>query len=130
MQYMSNENIIDGLHFIVEQIEFVQSSMDGICCANDFLLSPHGMLVFNSTCMCLQTIGETIRSIDQKTDGNLFERYPNTPWRQIKGLRNIISHEYLSIDENLIYDVAVNELQGLKEEVTQIIKDLSASNIL
>lgn len=119
MQYTSNEDIIDALQFIVEQIEFIQSTMPSINSANDFLLSPHGMLVFNSTCMCLQTIGETIRTIDQKTDGKLFEQYPNTPWRQIKGLRNIISHEYLSIDENLIYDVAVNELQGLKEEVAQ-----------
>lgn len=72
MQYMSNENITDALRFIVEQIEFVQLTMNGINCANDFLLTPHGMLVFNSTCMCLQTIGETIRMIDQKTNGALF----------------------------------------------------------
>lgn len=126
MRYMSNEQIADALHFIVEQIDFVQSTMKSIGCANDFLLSPHGMLVFNSTCMCLQTIGETIKTIDNKTEGNLFAKYPNIPWKQIKGLRNIISHEYLSIDENLIYDVATNELQQLKEEIERIIKNLSA----
>lgn len=124
MQYMSNENIADALRFIIEQIDFVQSTMPGINCGNDFLLSPHGMLVFNSTCMCLQTIGETIRTIDQKTNGEILANYPSIPWKQIKGLRNIISHEYLSIDENLIYDVATNELEDLKQTIFQIIEDL------
>lgn len=73
--------------------------------------------------MCLQTIGEAIRQVDDQTQGSLFSHYPSTPWKRIIGLRNIISHEYLSIDPSLILDIVQNELIPLQASLKQVIQD-------
>ena len=76
--------------------------------------------------MCLLTIGETIRQVDDRTHGCLFSHYSEIPWRQIIGMRNIISHEYLSIDPELIYDITSKELPPLLASLHQILIDIDA----
>ncbi len=56
---MSKEILADQLAFIKEQAEFIQDTTSEITGVNDFLSSQSGMVLYNSTCMCLQTIGET-----------------------------------------------------------------------
>lgn len=36
--------------------------------ANDLLVTMTGMVLYNSTLMCLQTIGETLKNVDNLTD--------------------------------------------------------------
>lgn len=74
------------LRFIERQAVFVLETTVGMKTYHDFLASQGGMVLFNSTCMCLQTIGETIRKIDDCTHGRLFALYPTTPWKQIIGI--------------------------------------------
>ena len=57
---------------------------------------------------------------------SLFSHYPEIPWRQIIGMRNIISHEYLSIDPELIYDITSKELPPLLASLHQILIDIDA----
>ena len=73
-----------------------------------------------------QTIGETIRQVDDRTHGCLFSHYPEIPWKQIIGMRNIILHEYLSIDPELIYDITSKELPPLLASLHQILIDIDA----
>lgn len=98
------------LRFVERQTVFVLETTADVKTYHDFLTNMSGMVLFNSTCMCLQTIGETIRQVDELTAGNLFARYPSTPWKQIIGMRNIISHEYLSVDTELVFDITREEL--------------------
>ncbi|MDY6004824.1 MAG: HepT-like ribonuclease domain-containing protein, partial [Parabacteroides sp.] len=51
---------------------------------------------------------------------------PSTPWKRIIGLRNIISHEYLSIDPLLILDIVQNELIPLQTSLKQVIRDFQS----
>lgn len=84
------------------------------------------MVLFNSTCMCLQTIGETIRQVDDRTQGRLFILYPETPWKQIIGMRNIISHEYLAIDPELVFNITREELCPLLISIRRVLADIDA----
>ncbi len=79
------------LCFVEHQTTFIIDSTTEVKSSNDFLVSMNGMVLFNSTCMCLQSIGEVIRKIDDKTNGQLFKLYPEIPWKQIISMRNIIS---------------------------------------
>ena len=94
--------MLDLLNFVERQTAFIIRTTKSVKTYHDFLLSDTAMVLFNSTCMCLQTIGETIRQIDNRTRGQLFAHYEEIPWRQIIGMRNIISHEYLSVDPELV----------------------------
>ena len=119
MQSMSKQALIDMLRFVESQTAFIIKTTVRISNYQDFLNSDDGMV-------CLQTIGETIRQVDDRTHGCLFSHYPEIPWRQIIGMRNIISHEYLSIDPELIYDITSKELPPLLASLHQILIDIDA----
>lgn len=95
MQSISNADILDMLFFVEERINTTIERCGSVISVNDFLASPDKMDIFDATCMRLQTIGETVKNIDNLTNHELLINYAGTPWRSIIGLRNIISHEYL-----------------------------------
>lgn len=116
--------MLDLLNFVERQTAFIIRTTESVKTYHDFLLSDTAMVLFNSTCMCLQTIGETIRQIDNRTRGQLFAYYEEIPWRQIIGMRNIISHEYLSVDPELVLSIVREELPPLLQTLHQVIFDL------
>lgn len=125
MRSISEEEIKDLLHFAQQQADFILKSTADVRSKQDFLLSMSGMVLFNSTCMCLQSIGEAIRQVDNKTEGKLFSKYPEIPWKQIIGMRNILSHEYLSIDPDLIFDIISQEIEPLRETLGRVLAEIA-----
>lgn len=43
--------------------------------------------------------------------------HPETLWKMVKGMRNYIVHEYFQIDDVVVWDVVVNNLQPLKQQL-------------
>ena len=121
MQYFSKHDILDLLMFM--------ETTASVMCYDDFMMTMQGKVLFNSTCMCLQSIGEAIKQIDDRTEKQLFAMYPDIQWRQIIGMRNILSHEYLSIDPELIFDIVKTELPPLSDEIKRIITDIESGRM-
>ena len=48
--------------------------------------------------MLLIAIGESLKNLDKTTDGLLLPTYPSIPWKNVKGLRDIIAHHYFPMD--------------------------------
>lgn len=124
MQSLSKNDLTDLLRFVEQQIVFTIESTRNVSHYNNFLTSMEATILFNSTCMCLQTIGETIRQIDNRTSGKLLPLYPDTPWKRVIGMRNIISHEYLSIDPEVIFATVKKRLPPLLADIRQILQDI------
>lgn len=124
MQSISNDDIADMLLFVEERINLTIDRCRSILSANDFLASPEKMDIFDATCMRLQTIGETIKNIDNLTKHELLVNYAGTPWRSVIGLRNIISHEYLSIDPEEIFKIVKVHLPDLLPVILRIKSEL------
>lgn len=59
----------------------------------------------------LQIIGEAAKHIPESDR----EIYTQINWREVVGLRNVISHAYFSLDENIIWDIIQSELGGLAD---------------
>jgi uncharacterized protein with HEPN domain len=51
-----------------------------------------------------------------------LEAYPSIPWNAIYGLRNIISHEYANIDEEIIVSVINDDLPPLKDVIEKLLE--------
>jgi uncharacterized protein with HEPN domain len=51
----------------------------------------------------------------------LRKQYPNIPWRQIVGLRNMLVHEYFGVDINIVWDVIRNELPPFLITINEMI---------
>ncbi|MEQ2517611.1 MULTISPECIES: HepT-like ribonuclease domain-containing protein [Bacteroides] len=127
MQFISNADILDMLLFVEERINTTIERCSSVISVNDFLASPDKMDIFDATCMRLQTIGETIKNIDNLTNHKLLINYAGTPWRSIIGLRNIISHEYLSIDPEEIFKIVKVHLPKLLLAIQLIRNDIAAN---
>ena len=109
---------------IEDSILLIQGQTPHISKADDFMLSPEGMFTLSGVCMQLIFIGESVKSIDSKTDSQYLAKYPSIPWSDIMGLRNIIAHEYHRIDEDEIFHVIISDLQPLLEEVRKMKSEL------
>ena len=119
-----NRTIFSLLTRIEESIVLIQSQTKHIKKADDFMLSSEGTFTLSGVCMLLIYIGESIKSIDAKTDSQYLIKYPEIPWTDIMGLRNIIAHEYHRIDEEEIYRVITCDLQPLLEMVCRMKTEL------
>lgn len=124
MQYISKDIVRDLLVFIESQVCFILETTSSVHSSVDFENSMEGTVLFNSSCMCLQTIGETVKQIDSKTSGKLLSRYKEIPWRNLKDIRNFISHEYVSVDPQVIYATIKTSLKPLLKTIRKIIADV------
>ncbi len=57
----------------------------------------------------VQTIGEAAHHVSPETQS----AHPEIPWRRISGMRNRIIHDYLNIDEYILYQVVTDNLPEL-----------------
>ena len=116
--------IQERLEEIIESIDLIQLWSKDIPTAQDFLLSYSKVMAFNACVMRLQVIGEHVGKILKETPA-VLEVHPEIPWLAIYDLRNIISHEYANIDEDIIFSIIRKDLEPLREAVTSIIQSVS-----
>lgn len=51
-------------------------------------------------------------------------KYPDIPWRKIKGLRNIVAHAYNKTDDEIIWITVTNDIEPLRQSLLQIKSEL------
>lgn len=83
-----------------------------------------GMVLLDATCMLLIAIGESLKNLDKTTKGLLLPTYPSIPWKNVKGLRDIIAHHYFDVDASQILWIIKNEIAPLKEAIQFFIDNL------
>jgi len=57
----------------------------------------------------IQTIGEAASHVSAAWR----DKHPEIPWRQIVGMRNRIVHDYMSIDADVVWEVATRNIPVL-----------------
>ena len=118
---------LDILEDILSAIERLEERTKDIHSVDDFLSSASGMVLLDATCMLLIAIGESLKNLDKVTNGELLPTYPSVPWKNVKGLRDIIAHHYFDVDAAQILWIIKNEISLLKEAIRFFINDLSKS---
>ncbi len=124
MESLSSENksiALDILFDIQSAIERLQERTEHIHDIDDFLCSSDGMILLDATCMLLIAIGESLKNLDKVTEGKLLPTYPSVPWKQVKGMRDIISHHYFDVDPAQIMWIVKNEMNPLKKAIDTFI---------
>ena len=105
-------------------IERVEERAKDIQTIDDFLCSSSGMVLLDATCMLLIAIGESLKNLDKTTDGKLLPSYPSIPWKNVKGMRDIIAHHYFDVDAAQILWIVNNEIGPLKTAIQFFIDEL------
>ena len=117
----NHTTIHDRLEDILESIDLIQEWSKGRTKVDDFVMSSMGVMAFNACVMRFQVIGEQVGKLLDNSEHPL-DGYEHIPWHAIYGLRNIISHEYANIDEEIIVSVINNDLSPLKSVVEELLK--------
>lgn len=82
-------------------------------------------LNFNASLNLLTNIGENIGKISEE----LKQLYINIEWKQIKGFRNRVVHDYVNIDTFMVFDIIKNNLAPLKSSLMDVVaKELEKGN--
>ena len=119
------ELALEILTQIYQVTQTILQRFEPIKSANDFTDSPAGMEKFDSICMLLIAIGESLKNLDKVTRKILLPKYPQIDWKRAKGIRDIISHHYFETDAEVIYEVCKNNIDELSQTIKMMIKDLS-----
>jgi uncharacterized protein with HEPN domain len=86
--------------------------------------STKGVEKLDLLCMPLIVIGELVKKIEKVTDQSLLKNYPTIPWAEIKGMRNIVVHDYFNIDAEEIFNTCKEDIPRLSKTVDIMISDL------
>lgn len=115
---------IDRLKDVLEALERIPRRSGSIHSPDDFLVDETGLEHLDSICMILVAVGEAFRQLDAKTKGDWLARYPQIPWRDVIGVRNVIAHGYFDIDAEQVFNICKKDIPELIRTVRVMIKDL------
>ena len=120
--------ILSTLEDVQYSLELIKARCQDINSSDDFLNDELGIERLDSISMRLIAVGEGFKNIDKLSDKKLLVNYPNIPWKQVKGIRDILSHHYFDLDAETIFDICENRLEELLDTTIQIVEDLEAKN--
>jgi uncharacterized protein with HEPN domain len=72
---------------------------------------------FDAVLRNLEVIGEAAKRLPE----DVRSKSPQTEWRKIAGLRDILVHQYSAVNVDIVWDVVQNKLPALRQQVRQIL---------
>lgn len=72
----------------------------------------------------LEIIGEAARHLPK----SVREKYTNIPWKQVTGMRDKMTHEYFSVDLEVVWRTVHDDLPPLRDTAKKILEDLAREN--
>ena len=67
---------------------------------------------------------EIIGEATKRLSPELRSKYSDVPWQQMAGLRDVLIHDYLKVNLNLVWQIIEQNLSDLKRQVKAIIENL------
>ncbi len=102
------------LNDILESIEKIENYLEGLR-VTDF---ENNSSIQDAVMRRLEIIGEAVKHLPEE----IKNKYPNIPWKDIAGMRDILIHEYAGVQVERVWRTAKDDLSTLK----QVILELSA----
>ena len=102
------------LHHILESITAIEKYTESFTKAQ-FLKTPQ---LQDAVTRRLEIMGEAVKNIP----ANLKNKHPETPWKKIAGIRDILIHEYFGTDLGLIWEVIKKDIPVLKDQIKKLLR--------
>jgi len=99
-----------------EAIGEIESYLNGI----DFESFENDSMMRFACIKQLEIIGEASNHVSENTK----LRFAFVEWNQLRGLRNVLIHEYFGVDLKVIWDILVGDLQPLKKKIERVLQEL------
>lgn len=59
----------------------------------------------------------------RRVSDDLKGRYPEVPWRDIAAFRNVVVHDYLSIELSLVWGIVTERVPELQKQIERIVDE-------
>ncbi len=66
----------------------------------------------------LEIIGEAARQLPN----DFRQKYHHFEWRAMAGMRDRLIHAYFGVDYEIVWDVVINKVPGLQQEIERLIQ--------
>ncbi len=71
-----------------------------------------------------ERVMELVGECAKRVPADLREKYPGVPWRQVTGMRDVISHAYEDLAYEILWSAVEKDFPQLKAEVQRMLGDL------
>jgi len=68
----------------------------------------------------LEIIGEAAKNVSN----DLKRKYPDIPWKDIVGFRDIATHAYFRLNLTMVWEITQKDLLDLKNKILKVKEDL------
>ena len=67
----------------------------------------------------IEIIGEAANLLSSE----FIVSHPTTPWKQVRGMRNYIVHEYFQIDDVVVWGVVSTDIPVLRKQILEYLEE-------
>lgn len=99
-------SIIEKMAQYCTEIEEAHNSFD-----RSFASFKSSSLYRNAVCLCIMQIGELVNHLSD----DFKNQHDDIPWRQIRGMRNIVAHEYGHVDVEVVWATATEGVMQIRQ---------------
>jgi uncharacterized protein with HEPN domain len=107
----------DYLHHILDETDFLMNCSRGLT-RDRFLQDQTLKRAFTRS---LEIIGEAARQIP----ADFKEKHSHLDWKAMAGMRDRLIHAYFGVDYDIVWDVVMNKVPALHQEIRQILHHAS-----
>ena len=68
----------------------------------------------------LSIIGEAVK----KVPNSIREKYPQLPWKEMAGMRDVLVHDYYGTDTEVLWQTVKKDVPMIHKELKKIISDV------
>jgi len=108
------------LEFIFESLALVKKRFESINSSDDFLQNDAGLEKLDAIAMRLQSIGEALKNLMKREKELLLKVADETYWSEIIKTRDFISHHYVAIDAEIVFDICKHEMETLEQKILKL----------
>src|SRR3989344_459129 len=104
---------LDYIQDIFDSIEEVEMFIKGF----DYDAFKKDRKTINAVVRSLEVIGEAVKKVPE----DVKNQYSEIPWKNMSGMRDKLIHEYFGVYEEIVWNVASEELPPLKSSFQRIL---------
>ncbi|MCB5272378.1 MAG: DUF86 domain-containing protein [Candidatus Cloacimonetes bacterium] len=111
---MNNRDDFIYVQHILEAIEQISAYIDGI----DKAAFRTDRMRQDAVIRQLEIIGEATKNIS----ADLRNAYPDIPWKDMAGMRDVLIHHYFGVDIGAVWRTATEDAIALEQQISEILQ--------